>query len=532
MYIQKFNRNNGGVISTSTVLVESYRENGKQKRRTIANLSKVPAEYVAEFKKVIKGGLVRSLSDMKIEQGKSFGALYVLNHIANEIGLNKVLGNTKMGKLALLQVLNKIISPTSRLGILKSWAPHQGIEEVIGLSDFSLDDLYTNLEWLSKNQQQIEDTLFVVQEKKASTIYLYDVTSSYFEGQYNELAPYGYNRDGKKGKKQLVIGLLTDSGGDPFSIEVFEGNTNDTKTFGSQLKKLEERFGVKHVVCVGDKGMIKSAQIEAVETMGFHYITSITKAQIKTLIKKDCIQLTLFDEELVEVEAEAESSASLRYILRKNPIREQEMKSTRKQKLIKLQQHVDDRNNYLDQHPKAKVETATKHIGTWISKLKLTKYVSCAPDKKGKLILHIDQKKKEEIAQLDGCYVLKTDVSKQDASKEIIHQRYKDLIKVEYAFRTLKTTLIELRPIFLRKDERTRGHVFACMLAYKIVKALMDKFEQGHNYTKEHIINALDKIQYNQYSYGKIKVKSLPDQLLPDQKAILDTLNIRLPRSL
>ena len=524
MYIQEFKRNNKGIISTSTLLVESYRENGKQKRRTIANLSKVPPHYIASFKKVIKGGVVQSLESLPIGQGKSFGALFVLNKIAQQIGISKVLGSTKMGKLAMLQVLNKIICPCSRLAIHESWSSYQAIEEVLKINSFSLDDLYQNLTWLGDNQQKIEDKLFATQKKKATTVYLYDVTSSYLEGQQNELANYGYNRDGKKGKKQIVIGLLTDANGDPFSVEVFEGNTNDTKTFGSQLEKMRDRFKLSNICCVGDKGMIKSAQIDLVKDFDYNYITSITKAQIVSLAKQGTIQLSLFDKDLIEV-----TQGDIRYILRRNDTRKAEIENTRNQKLEKIQKAIKTRNQYLKEHSKAKVETAIKNIEQQIVKLKVGHFASCQHQDR-ELTLVIEKEKLQEISLLDGCYVIKTNLCSEHATKEQVHSRYKDLAKVEFAFKTLKTTLIELRPIFLRKEKRTRGHVFACMLAYKIVKAMMDKFPAESTFTKDHIIGALDKIQYTHYQYNGISVKRLPDKFLDDQEMILKTLDIKLPK--
>ena len=526
VYIQEFKRNNKGKISISTLLVESYRENGKQKRRTIANLTKVPKRYLKPFKALIKNKELTDLSELTIEQGKSIGALYVLNHLAKEIGLDKVLGNSKNAKLALLQIINKIISPCSRLAILESFSTHQAIEHVLKLDSFSLDDLYYNLEWLCENQQRIEDGLFKIQNKEASTVYLYDVTSSYLEGEFNELADYGYNRDGKKGKKQIVIGLLTDKDGDPFSIEVFQGNTSDTKTFKNQLVKLKNRFKVKKVVCVGDKGMIKSAQIKDIDQLDFHYITSITKVQITTLLKHDKVSLELFDKDLTEIELQG-----TRYILRKNPTRELEIQTNREQKLEKIKQLKDKKNAYLLSHPRAKATIAQKDIEKVITKLKLNKWLSCQIEKE-KLVLKTDQAKLEGTSQLDGCYVLKTDLKQTDADKETIHKHYKQLSKVEYAFRTIKTTLLEVRPIFLRKEKRTKGHVFACMLAYKLTKYMMDKIGTQLDFTKDHVINSLNTIQYLLHCYNEIKIKRIPDTLLPEQQKILNALNITLPRRL
>ena len=197
-------------------------------------------------------------------------------------------------------------------------AAHHAACDILDLEAFDEDDLYENLDWLCENQAAIEGRLFNhLGASPAPEVFLYDVTSSYLEGTENELAAFGYNRDGKRGKKQIVIGLLCDGAGEPLSIEVFTGNTSDPKTLAPQIRKAAERFGARGVTFVGDRGMIKSGQIEALGEERFHYITAITKAQIRTLLKDQVIQLDLFDRDLAEVEA----NDGLRYILRRNPAR-------------------------------------------------------------------------------------------------------------------------------------------------------------------------------------------------------------------
>ncbi len=198
---------------------------------------------------------------------------------------------------------------------------------------FCEDNLYENLSWLAENQESIEKRLFALRRGQSKPeLFLYDVTSSYLEGDQNALADWGYNRDKKRGKKQIVIGLLCDDQGEPVSAEVFTGNTLDPQTFGAQVKKVAERFGCERVTVVGDRGMIKTAQVEDLTEVGFHYITAITKPQIRSLIKKGVFQLELFDQQLCEIK-----DNGVRYVLRRNPLRAKEMAATRDSKLAALQ---------------------------------------------------------------------------------------------------------------------------------------------------------------------------------------------------
>ena len=254
----------------------------------------------------------------------------------------------------------RCLSQSSRLHIVNHWPEHYALEEVLKIKDsFNENHLYDNLDWLSHNQETIEKRLFDFKypQGKIAQLYLYDVTSSYFEGTQNEMAAFGYNRDKKKGKKQIVIGLLCDDQGDPVSVEVFKGNTSDLSTFSSQLTKLKEQFGVERVVMVGDKGMIKSKEIDQIKELEWHYITSITKAQIKTLLNHKEVQMGLFEKQPVEVEIDG-----VRYVFRKNEDRANKIAQTRNDKLDALQSYVDKQNQYLSEHPKAKAEKAVERI--------------------------------------------------------------------------------------------------------------------------------------------------------------------------
>ena len=300
-------------------------------------------------------------------------------------------------------------------------------------------------------------------------LFLYDVTSSYLEGEKNELAQFGYNRDKKKGKRQIIVGLLCDNNGIPVAIEVFEGNTQDPQTVLSQIIKVRDRFGCQKVTFVGDRGMLKSVPIENLKKADFSYITAITKPQVETLLQEEVLQYGLFDENLCKVDSDG-----IRYIFRRNPVRTLEIETTRANKLKRIKELLQQENVYLCEHPKAQVKTALGRIWVKIEQLKCEQWLTVSIPQEGirYLALSIDEKALEEVKRLDGCYVLKTDVPKEMSPKEEIHERYKDLEQVESAFRTCKTVSLELRPLHVRLSSSTRGHVFVVMLAYMIVQEL------------------------------------------------------------
>src|SRR5262249_31004691 len=285
--------------------------------------------------------------------------------VARRLGIEKALGTTRDGKLALWQVLARVINQGSRLSAVRLAMAHAACD-VLGLGAFDEDALYENLAWLASAQAAIEDRLYVQRTTpKPITLFLYDVTSSYLEGTHNEMAAFGYNRDGKKGKRQIVIGLLCDENGHPVSIEVFPGNTQDPHTFATQITKVKARFGVTEITFVGDRGMIKGQQIEDLAQQGLHYITAITKPQIEKLLRTGTVQMDLFDQEVAEVLADE----GIRYVLRRNPVRAQEVRDTQHAKLMTLQAQVAKKNQYLTDHPRANVQAALQKLVAKADKL-------------------------------------------------------------------------------------------------------------------------------------------------------------------
>src|SRR5919199_4589959 len=472
MYIDTSHITRGGKTYTRHLLRESYRANGKVLHRTIANVSQCSAAEIEAIRLALRHkealeNLGTIQDSITLQQGVSFGAVWTVYQVARRLGIEKALGTTRDGKLALWQVIARVIDQGSRLSAVRLAMAHAACD-VLGLDTFDEDALYENLDWLAGAKARIEERLFAQrQQTKPANLFLYDVTSSYVEGTQNELAAFGYNRDGKKGKMQIVIGLLCDEDGQPVSIEVFPGNTQDPRTVAAQVAKLKGRFGVTAITFVGDRGMLKSQQVEDLVQHGFNYITAITKPQIEKLLRTGTLQMDLFDQEVAEVLADE----GLRYVLRRNPVRAQEVRDIRHAKLATLQAQVAKSNQYLTDHPRAKAQGAVQKLGARAQKLRIADWVELTLEERY-ITLTVNVSMQQDEAKLDGCYVLKTDLTPQQAPKEMVHDRYKDLASVEHAFRTCKTAHLEVRPIFLRREARTRAHAFVVMLAYLIIQYL------------------------------------------------------------
>lgn len=489
MYIAEVpTRTKAGKLSHLCVLLrQNYRDPKDKKKvrgRTIANLTHCRPEEIAAIKFALKHkkevaiwGREASETTAPIvqhQQGLSVGAAWVVYAIAQKTGLEKVLGTDRQGKLALWQVLARVINQGSRLSAVRLAQVH-AIADVLGVREgFCEDQLYRNLAWLTDQQKTIEKRLFNISQKgRVPELFLYDVTSSYFEGTDNELAEFGYNRDRKRGKQQVVVGLLCDDKGEPVSVEVFRGNTKDTETVEEQIAKLVKEYGCERATFVGDRGMVKQGQIKELNAFGYHYITAITKPQIQKLLREEVFQLELFTKDVCEIEHEG-----LRYLLRRNPERAKEMTQTRQEKETVIAAFLERKNQYLKAHPRAKVEISRQEVIKKIKQLKVDQWLMVENEGR-QLKIKRDETSLAGASLLDGCYVLKTDLPAA-ITKEIVHTRYKDLTLVEEAFRMLKTVLLEMRPWYVRTEESTRGHALIAMLAFLIVrqlKAAWSKFD-------------------------------------------------------
>jgi transposase len=420
-----------------------------------------------------------------------------------------------MGRLALFLVLARVAHRGSRLSATR-WAESQAVGATLGLGAFDEDDLYAALDWLHEHQAPIEEALAPAQS--AGAVFLYDVTSSYLEGQNNELAAPGYNRDGKRYKKQVVAGLLTDAEGEPVSVQVYEGNTSDPDTVAHQVKKLIERFGAKEAVLVGDRGMIKAKGKELLSKHGFRYVTSLTDPEIRKALSTGRLQLELFAEQVTEVLGED----GRRYVLRRNPAMTDRARSRRADQLRRVQRKVDARNAVVASSQRADAAVSLREAQKWLKAYKLARFVSA--ELRGRMVsLVVDAAAQMEVEKLDGCYVVVTDVPAPLASAEQVWERYGGLQQVERDFRTMKTTLLELRPIYVRKAARTRGHALVTMLALKIARALGQRMKPL-GLTCEDALDRLEAVRLVSLADPKLGLWRLPSRWAGPEAPVLAAL--------
>ena len=526
------NRNSPPAI----LLRESFREGSHVKKRTIANLSSWPTSRIELFRRLLRGEL-DTLSLQELCQGPIFGLLFVLKQIADQLGLTAAIGHSRLGKLALFLVLARLPQQGSRLSAVR-WAQDHALSEVLGLASFDEDDLYAALDDLCARQEKIERTLYQQDQrrrgKQPPRLFLYDVTSSYLEGQCNELGAVGYNRDGKKGKLQIVIGLLSDAAGEPLAVRVFEGNRSDPTTVAEQIKIVKEQFQVEELVFVGDRGMVKSKGKQALEQAKLRYITALTDPQIRGLLKRGILQLELFNEPLCEVE-----DHGVRYVLRKNETEAAREQHRLEDKLAKLEAKIAARNQEMNNKRRCQPQAGKRKLEAWAVQHKLQGLVTVKLEDR---MLRLERHEEALTRSLDlaGCYVVTTDVLPESMSTQEVHDSYVSLQKVERDFRAMKTGLLEVRPLFVRKESRTRGHVFCCLLALKLSREMERRLREQfgttdndpHAITLPDALASLGSLCLMNYKVDeKTTVTKLP-QPSANQRKILTALGVTLPTTM
>jgi len=529
MYIEAVpNRNSPPAV----LLRESYREKGKVQKRTLANLSHWDPARVEALRRALRGEFDHLVCPDPTN-GLVFGLLFVLKQLTDALGLTAALGKTRLAKLALFLVLARVAHQGSRLSAVR-WAADHAVREVLGLGSFDEDDLYAALDELCARQEKIERALYrsyLQRRGSPPTLFLYDITSSYLEGQHNALGDYGYPRDGKRGKLQIVIGLLTDCAGEPLAVRVFAGNTGDPVTVVDQIKILQSQFGVEELVFVGDRGMVKSKGKQALKEAGLHYISALTDPQIRRLLGEGALQMGLFSEAVCEVEADG-----LRYLLRKNEAEAARERHRLEDKLAKLERKVEQRNEQVRKSPRSKPEAGPRNLQLWVARHKLTGQVELRLEGRT-LVLKHNQAAIDRALELAGCYVVVSDVPNSHLSGQQVHDSYVNLQKVERDFRQLKTGLLEVRPVWVRKESRTRGHVFCCMLALKISREMERRLQASfgttdsdpHATTLPDAMAALSRLCLLEYHLDeKTTLMRLPK---PDarQRQILESLGVEMP---
>jgi hypothetical protein len=535
MFIAKvISKGKHGKSYTSLLLRESFRVGAVVKSKTLAVLTHLPAHVLEAVRRAITQPAdslspvaETSKGSLRLRQAESFGALWIVDQVAQQLNLKKALGVTRQAELGYWQVLARVLRPGSSLLAMVRLAATCAAAALLGWRRaFTEDDLYANGSWLEGRHSVIERRLWQSRPAQPKNqLFLYDVTSSYLEGDYNALAAWGYNRDHKEGKKQLVVGLLTDSQGEPISIQVYRGNTSDLKTFGDQVHKIKKELGCEGVTLVGDRGMIRTDQKAAAQKADFHFVTALTKPQIQKLLDQKVLQLGLFDENVHEVLAQD----GRRLVLRRNPVRQQEIQRTREQKRQSLEAALKTANAYLDEHPRAKVATQRRKLAARMESLKVQDWLKLTL-KKQRLVLCLNASALETAAQLDGCYVVETDLKVHQADAQTIHDRYKDLAMVERDFRTLKTGHLEFRPWFVCTQDNTQAHALTSMLALKIRRHL-ERAWWPLEVTVEEGLRELETLCVMELIHpqsGEVVARQVPEAS-PRQKQLLDALKLGLP---
>lgn len=527
MYISRStSKRPSGKIYESILLRESYREDGKVKKRTLMNLSGRSEDEIKAIEfalKNVKKGFNFKDDQVKTIQGKSIGTICLLYEIAKKLGIVKALGNSFHAKLALWLIFARILEQGSRLSAVRLNSFYD-IASVIKLEKgFDENNFYDCLHWLDRNQESIEDNLF--KSEKSSKFYWYDVTSSYFEGEYNDFAMYGHNRDKKTRKKIVVIGLLCQDEGKPISIEAFKGNTQDTQTFESQLIKLKNRFSCDSITIVGDRGIIRDKQKEMLKKYNFHYITGVPMTQIRPLLNAGILKYEEFENSLKSIEHK-----ELRYIYRRNPVRAEETKKDRENRLRDVKKKIQQENERLTTSLRALLTVSKRKLQGMIDRLEISDFVKLTRRKR-EFFLEVDQEKLEEKARFDGCYVWTTDWKETELSNEEVFENYKNLKYVEDDFRTFKSMFLDIRPIFVRSASSTRGHLLVTMLAHMIVRELRSKWLNINKTVSEGLQElSLISRQTIQWSDNeKLEVISEPNESM---KQLLSAIGVKLPTTL
>ena len=456
------------------LLRESYRQDGKVKNRTLANLSTWPEAKVDALARVLKGQLPAAALDGAFEITRSLphGHVAAVLGALRDLGLEELIDPvpSRHRDLVTAMAVAQVIAPDSKLAIargLRDQTAASSLGEVLGAGACDEDDLYQAMDYLRARQERIEDAL-AARHLAGGTLVLYDVSSAAFEGRTCPLGVVGHPKDGVRGRLQIVYGLLTSKEGIPVAIEVFAGNTGDPATVASQVGKVKDRFGISQVVLVGDRGMLTAARLrEDVRPEGLDWITALRAPQVKKLVRDGALQLTLFDaQDLAEITSP--DFPGERLVACMNPFLEAE-RARKREALLKATEADLEKIAAACARARRPLRGKDKialRAGKVLNRRKVAKHftIDIGDDH---FTYHRNQDSITAEAKLDGIYVLRTSAEPGDLDSPEVVSSYKALAQVERAFRAFNTDL-EIRPIRHRTEDRVRAHVFLRMLSYYI----------------------------------------------------------------
>lgn len=472
MHVATTKRTYHGKVYVSYLLRRSYRENGKVKHETLANLSHLPPDIVETIRRRLAGETPAEA--IEIVRNLPHGHVAAVLGTLRQIGLEEFLASRpgRERALAVALIVMRLIAPQSKLATcrgLKEETATSSLAVDLELGPIAEEEIYQALDWLAARQTRIE-TKLARKHLQDGTLVLYDVSSSYYTGHHPSLVQFGYNRDGKQGFPQIVYGLLCNPEGCPVAIEVFQGNTSDPNTLASQVSKLRERFRVQRVVLVGDRGMITSKRIDqslrGVE--GLEWITALRSESIRQLVEKGLIQPSLFDEhDLAEICSP--DYPDERLVVCRNPLLADERAHKRQELLAATEKKLEEiaAATRRERRPLRGAAKIGLRVGKVLNHYKVGKHFVLEIEE-DRFAYRRDEARIAEEAALDGLYVIRTSVKPTEFSSTDAVRAYKSLSKVERAFRSMKTIDLHVRPIYHWLDQRIRGHVFLCMLAYYV----------------------------------------------------------------
>jgi len=531
--IQTSGNKHYGVIRTT------FREKGEIRHTTHGTIKDMSLEQLKLIQAAFRGDvLVKGSADAhKVTESKEYGASYAVLQLAKELELDKMIYSRyseQWVKDCLAMIIGRLVYSGSKLALSHRWED-TALWELCGIEGpVDVDKhCYEPMDRLLQRQEAIQRTL-AKKHLRNGALVLYDITSSYFEGEYedSEIVKFGYNRDGKRGHEQMVIGLLCSPEGCPVGVEVFPGNTQDAQTVLDKIAEVQKKYGIQEIIFVGDRGMITHANYQKVKDVkGLNTISALTHRQIKELLERKVIQIDMFDEkEIMEVVDPEEPGR--RYCLCRNPKTATREAVTRKG-LIEVTRKALDR--IAQSKRKSSNEKIAARVGKVLGKWKTGKFVEWSVQD-GRLTWKLKTEKIETEELIDGCYIIASDVPAGLMAKQEIVASYKKLALVEQAFRNLKSVQLEVRPVYHKTDDRIRCHVFLCMLAYYLQwhmnQRLKPLFQSDGKYkhrrwTFEYVIERLKSLrrQRLQVQGASCRIVCTPDN---SQQKILDLLKVKL----
>ncbi len=467
MHVVTTTRRVGDREYNTTLLRRSYRQDGKVKKETLANLSHLPPEAIAALRRVLRGETLVAAGDaFRLERSLPAGHVQAALVMSRRLGLARLVDRepSRQRDLCMAMILQRVIAPGSKLATVRALGQSTLAGE-LGVEGADEDDLYAAMDWLGVRQARIEDRL-ARRHLTDGELVLYDVSSSYFEGRTCPLARLGYSRDGKRGTLQITYGLMCDRAGRPVAVEVFSGQTHDSQTLGSQIAKLKNRFGLKTVVVVSDRGMVSAANMQMLrDTDGGEWITALKAPAIKKLAAQKILAPSLFDEiSLAEITAPADYPGE-RLIVCRNPLVAAERTRKREDLLAATERGLQEIQQRVSNATLAGADQIGMAVGPAVKRYRMKKHfdITITDDS------FSFARKTEQIAAeaaLDGFYILRTSLHADAMAADEVVRSYKQLEQAERAFKTLKGPELQIRPIHHHLEDRVRAHVFLCMLAY------------------------------------------------------------------